>query len=279
MDQEDTRQRMRLDIEAWLRERNEQHLSESRKPADFGLSGEDVSGEASGAAVATGAPRATGVRGTGGDVWGNWRDDQSDRRRRRSPAFGHILYTCVKTVAVGLSACILLLAGTVIYFAYGVYGSDRLPSTQADAIVALSGDPERIREAVNLLAEGYGRRLLIAGIDNSAEIADLYPVHRALFDCCIDIDHRSGRTSGDAATIRRWALEVRPRSMIVVTSNFHIPRTLLEVRRALPDLHIVPFGVSTGLVDTSEPWRRPEAANLLIREYIKFVAVLTHARS
>jgi uncharacterized SAM-binding protein YcdF (DUF218 family) len=54
--------------------------------------------------------------------------------------------------------------------------------------------------------------------------------------------------------------------MIVVTSNFHIPRTLLEVRRALPDLHITPFGVSTGLVDTTEPWRRPEAVNLLLRE-------------
>ena len=185
----------------------------------------------------------------------------------------------MKMVAVGLSAIILLLTGSFIYFVYGVYGSDRLPSTQADAIVALSGDPERIRAAVNLLAEGYGRRLLIAGIDNSAEIADLYPVHRALFDCCIDIDHRSGRTTGDAATIRRCALEVRPRSMLVVTSTFHILRTLLEVGRALPELHIVPFGVSTGLVDISEPWRRPEAANLLWREYIKFVAVLTHARS
>ena len=64
-----------------------------------------------------------------------------------------------------------------------------------------------------------------------------------------------------------------------MTSTFHIPRTLLEVRRALPELHIVPFGVSTGLVDIDEPWRRPEAANLLVREYIKFVAVLAHARS
>jgi uncharacterized SAM-binding protein YcdF (DUF218 family) len=200
-------------------------------------------------------------------------------RRLRSQPLRHILYTCAKTVALGFSVVVLLLTGSIIYFGYAVYRSERLPPTQADAIVTLSGDPERIRAAVNLLGEGYGRRLLIAGIDNFDEIVNLYPIHRALFDCCIDIDHRSGRTVHDAATIRRWGLEVRPRSMIVVTSSFHIPRTLLEVRRALPDLHIVPFGVSTGLVDTSEPWRKPEAANLLLREYLKFVAVLTHARS
>jgi len=43
-------------------------------------------------------------------------------------------------------------------------------------------------------------------------------------------------------------------------------------------LRMTPFGVSTGLADVSEPWRRPEAAELLAREYIKFVAVWTHAR-
>jgi uncharacterized SAM-binding protein YcdF (DUF218 family) len=191
----------------------------------------------------------------------------------------HMFYVWAKTVELGLSAVVLFITGTFIYFAHAVYGSARLPSAHADAIVALSGDPERIRAAVDLLAKGYGRRLLIAGIDNSAEIAELYPVHRALFDCCVDIDPRSIRSIDDAATIRRWALEVRPRSLIVVTSNFHIPRTLLEVGRALPGLHLVPLGVSTGLVDTGERWRRPEAANLFVREYIKFVAVWTHARS
>jgi uncharacterized SAM-binding protein YcdF (DUF218 family) len=189
-----------------------------------------------------------------------------------------VFYTGVKAVALGLFAATLLVAGSIIDFAYAVYGSGRLPSTQADAIVALSGDPERLRAAVQLLANGYGRRLLIAGLDNSDEIAALYPAHRTLFDCCIDIDPRSGRTAEDAATIRHWALETRPRSLIVVTSNYHIPRALLEVGRALPDLPIVPFGVSTGLADVSEPWRRPEGAELLAREYMKYVAVWAHAR-
>jgi hypothetical protein len=57
-----------------------------------------------------------------------------------------------------------------------------------------------------------------------------------------------------------------------MTSNYHIPRALLDVGRALPGLRIVPFGVSTGLADVSEPWRRAKAADLLLREYIKFVA-------
>ena len=209
----------------------------------------------------------------------HYAQDQASVRSSPSSAFLSIFCTGAKTVALGFAAVVLLVTGSFIYFAYAVYGSERLPSTPADAIVVLSGDPERIRAAVNLLVNGYGRRLLIAGLDNSDEIAVLYPVRRALFDCCIDVDPRSGKTIDDAATIRRWALETHPRSLIVVTSNYHIPRALLEVGRALPGLHIVPFGVSTGLADVSEPWRRAEAADLLLREYIKFVAVLAHARS
>src|SRR5215203_2728329 len=211
------------------------------------------------------------------------RQDQTWARTHWSSSASSVLrdifHTGADAVAFGFLAATLLVAGSIIDFAYAVYGSERLPSTQADAIVALSGDPERIRAAVDLLANGYGRRLLIAGLDNSDEIAALYPVHPALFDCCVDIDPRSGRTVEDAATIRHWALETRPRSLTVVTSNYHIPRALLEVGRALPDLPIVPFGVSTGLADVREPWRRPEGAELLVREYMKYVAVWAHARN
>jgi hypothetical protein len=101
------------------------------------------------------------------------------------------VYVWAKTVELGLSAVVLFITGTFIYFAYAVYGSERLPFTQVDAIMALRGDPERIRAAVNLLAKGYGRRLLIAGIDNFDAISALFRVYPALFDCRIDIDHRS----------------------------------------------------------------------------------------
>jgi hypothetical protein len=99
-----------------------------------------------------------------------------------------------------------------------------------DGIVALSGDPERIVAAVDLLDRGYGDRLLIAGVDNGDEIARLYPAHRELFECCIRLDPRSHNTVEDAATIQRWAVENRLQSLIVVTSDFHMPRALLELQ-------------------------------------------------
>lgn len=195
-------------------------------------------------------------------------------------SLGRSFYMLVRTVALGLSliirglfAAILVITGSFLAFAHSVYGSERWPPTTADAIVALSGNPVRIRAAVDLLAKGYGRRLLIAGIDNSDEIAALYPAHRALFDCCIDIDPRSRTTVEDAATIQHWALETRPRSLILVTSSYHVPRALLEVNRALPALPVIPLGVSTSSAYVSGPGHRPETAKLLVREYMKFVAV------
>src|SRR4051794_8400936 len=74
-----------------------------------------------------------------------------------SSAFLAVFCTGAKTVALGFAAVVLLGAGSFIYFACAVYGSDRLPRRPADPIVALGGDPERMRAAVNVLVNGYGR--------------------------------------------------------------------------------------------------------------------------
>ena len=152
---------------------------------------------------------------------------------------------------------------------------ERDPQRRADAIVALTGGAQRIGDAIDLLAKGYGRRLLITGVNERTsrqEIARLNPGQRRLFDCCVDLDYRARNTVGNAVETRRWMDGNRFGSLIVVTSNYHMPRTLLELDAALPGAEKVPFPVVHEGTQADDWWRNPATARLLASEYVKYVA-------
>jgi uncharacterized SAM-binding protein YcdF (DUF218 family) len=158
---------------------------------------------------------------------------------------------------------------------------ERIPSGRADGIVALTGGAQRIGDAIDLLANGYGRRLLITGVNERTsrdEIARLNPTQRHWIDCCVDLDYRARNTIGNAIATRRWIADNGFRSLIVVTSNYHMPRTLLELHHALPNVRKVPFAVVTGNADLTGWWRSPATVRLLASEYAKYVAMWARTR-
>jgi uncharacterized SAM-binding protein YcdF (DUF218 family) len=174
------------------------------------------------------------------------------------------------------------LAGFVgfLVFIYSIERVERRPETRADGIVALTGGAQRIGDAVDLLTQGYGSRLLISGVNERTsreEIARLNPGQRKLFDCCVDLDYRARNTIGNAIETRRWAEQNRFHSLIVVTSNYHMPRTLVELDHALPEVHKVPYAVVTS-IDPAEWWRSVSTARVLASEYLKFLAVWARTR-
>lgn len=181
------------------------------------------------------------------------------------------------TAVVGLSVC---LAGFFVFIA-SLARYEREPQGRADAIVALTGGAERIGDAIDLLAKGYGRRLLITGVNENTsrdEIARLNPDRRRFFECCVDLDYRARNTIGNAIETRRWVRSHRFRSLIVVTSNYHMPRTLAELGHAMPEARVVPYAVVPASFDPESWWRSPTATKLLVTEYLKFVLVWVRTR-
>ena len=148
----------------------------------------------------------------------------------------------------------------------------RLPG--ADGVVVLTGGADRIAEAVNLVAKGYASRLLITGVNQSVgvdEIARLTPEFRETFDCCIDLGYRAQNTEGNAVEARDWAQERSMSSLIIVTSNYHMPRALLEIRAAMPDIRLTRFSVLPDALKAGD-WRyEPAILKLLLVEYIKYL--------
>src|SRR5690606_4465421 len=146
----------------------------------------------------------------------------------------------------------------------------------SDGIVALTGGPWRIGDAVELLAAGYGRRLLITGVHPDIrvrQIARLIPAHRRLFDCCVDPDYSALNTVGNAIETRRWVEARGFRKLIVVTSRIHMPRAMAELSSRLPDTVLVPFPVAPDRADTMW-WYQRSTIRLLITEYLKYIVTV-----
>lgn len=176
-----------------------------------------------------------------------------------------------------LLVCVIVLLPVVgfLRFVNSMPTMETPPSHDADGIVVLTGGAFRINDALELLAKGHGKRLLISGVNpttRAQEISRLMPEHQRLFSCCIDLDRSAVNTIGNAVETRRWMISRGFQSLIVVTSNFHMPRALAELSHQLPGATLVPYAVISDRVRVESWWNNPSTAKLLLSEYVKYLA-------
>ncbi|HEU0083124.1 MAG TPA: YdcF family protein [Bradyrhizobium sp.] len=185
--------------------------------------------------------------------------------------------------AVVAAFAILFVAAGIGFVAFlsQLRATETVPSGKADGIVVLTGGSSRVSDAMELLAGGYGRRLLISGVhptNAASDISRSLPDNQALLHCCVDLDRSAVNTRSNAAETRRWARERGFKSLIVVTSNYHMPRAIVELSHAMPDVELIPFSV-IGEKWRDEPWWTSGATlRLLLSEYAKYVAAEVRVR-
>jgi uncharacterized SAM-binding protein YcdF (DUF218 family) len=144
----------------------------------------------------------------------------------------------------------------------------------ADGIVALTGGTSRVADALELLKSGRGKRLLITGVNpgtTTADIAHEVGNYDRLIACCVDLDYAALNTLGNAVQARRWALDHSFRSLIVVTSAYHMPRALAELAHQLPDASLIPFPVVSDRLRIEPWWSNGDTTRLVLSEYLKYL--------
>jgi uncharacterized SAM-binding protein YcdF (DUF218 family) len=149
---------------------------------------------------------------------------------------------------------------------------------RADGIVALTGGEERIAEAVRLLADGRAKRLLISGVNPSTsklELIGLNPRSARLFACCVDLGKRALDTRDNALETTAWAHQRGFHSLIVVTSSYHMPRSLIELRQTMPDVDLIPYAVKPPTLQCERWWSDRFTLFVLAKEYIKLVTAIS----
>lgn len=181
----------------------------------------------------------------------------------------------------GLKVLTLLIIGI---FALGLIGffrfTDRIATmavpddtTSVEAIVALTGGYQRIDQALELLEKGIGQRLLISGVNPATSGVELQRVtgaNRRMFDCCVDMGYEALDTIGNANETAHWISEKGYRRVLVVTNNYHMPRSLLELAEASPDVTFLAYPVSHTDLRTQEWLGDPMALRTLVTEYFKY---------
>src|ERR1700693_2199967 len=185
------------------------------------------------------------------------------------------------TIVTMLRTVFVVAAVGFVGFLSQLRGAEIKPDRKADGIVVLTGGSSRVSDAMELLAAGYGLRLLISGVHPASAASDIsrsLSENQSLLNCCVDLDRSAVNTRSNASETRRWAHERGFTSLIVVTSNYHMPRAIVELTHAMPDIRLIPFAV-VGEKWRDEPWWTSGATlRLLLSEYLKYVAAEVRVR-
>jgi uncharacterized SAM-binding protein YcdF (DUF218 family) len=201
--------------------------------------------------------------------------EKSARRSRRSAA--HALKRILIALEMLSGFGLIGLAAGFVWFASQVPDVEVALDRNADGIVVLTGGAARIADAIELLASGRGKRLLISGVNrttNSIELARTVPEYQRMFSCCIDLDYSAINTTGNAVETRRWVRARGFRSVVVVTSSYHMPRAMAELSHQLPDVTLIPFPVVPEKRRGEHWWSSVPTTKLMLLEYLKYVVAV-----
>ena len=141
----------------------------------------------------------------------------------------------------------------------------------------MTGGAARIDEAMKLLTQQKAKRLLITGVNRTTsteELKQLASQGDQLFSCCVDIDKEARNTIDNATETSQWVARNHYTSVIVVTSNYHMPRALAELARVMPGVTLIPYSVVDNNVHLDRWWTYPGTTRLLISEYLKYLPAL-----
>ncbi len=185
------------------------------------------------------------------------------RTRRITAVALRLAVLCGIALVVGFMAFIWILPSDEVVLDRG-----------ADGIVVLTGGTARVTDALELLAAGRGKRLLITGVNpgtTTADIARRVADYDRVLTCCVDLDYSALNTLGNAVETRRWATDRGFHSLIIVTSAYHMPRALAEIAHQLPDAALIPYPVVSDRLRIEPWWSNGDTTRLVLSEYFKYL--------
>ena len=185
----------------------------------------------------------------------------------------------------GLTRRLYVLAGLVVFawFTGLLWFGVSLPVTvpdadrRTDAIVVLTGGSGRVHQGLELLAGGRAQKLFVSGVYRGVDVRELLRVSQQSpqdLICCIALGYQADNTRGNAIETAQWMREEGLGSLRLVTSAYHMPRSLLEFRRLMPEMEIVPHPVFPEGFQRRGWWPWPAGPGLIVTEYSKYLVAL-----
>ena len=179
--------------------------------------------------------------------------------------YSFIQYTFIIAVSIWVILFLLFCLATVS-FKYA-------PLQKVDAVIVLTGGKDyRILEGIELLSQKYAKKLFISGVNKIVKPQEILINAPQELHSAIELGYMAQDTHTNALEVSYWIQKQGIKSIILVTSFYHMPRSLLELKSQLPDLKIIPYSVYPKEFDESTSWLHKRYSWHLFLEYHKFIA-------
>ncbi|MEH6403531.1 MAG: YdcF family protein [Sneathiella sp.] len=175
----------------------------------------------------------------------------------------------------------LIWIGAFILFVQEVSGPSFSSTHTADGIVIFTGTPKRLKVGFNLLKSGAGKRVLISGVNNKVSREQLRIAmgeSDEVMACCVDLGRRARDTVGNAQEAFLWANKHKFDDLLIVTSAYHMPRSLIELKRKMPLKTLHAVASRTDPIIQGNWWKNPLITYILAAEFNKYIVSLFRAR-
>lgn len=153
------------------------------------------------------------------------------------------------------------------------------PLTQtprADGIIVATGGQERLNAGLDLLANKTAPHLLLTGVGTGitkqmiAQSLALSDSQALGFDCCVSLEFDAKDTIGNALAAKRWAAAQDARRLILVTSDYHMPRAHLEFSYQMPTRTIIAYPIMAPDLAGKSWYSDWPTFRLYMREFLKY---------
>ena len=195
-------------------------------------------------------------------------NDSLGRHQRTGPRW-------IRRLVILAVIAALAWLGGLIWYAGRIPLPGPAPAGDTEAIVVLTGGSSRLGEGLRLLAEDRALKLFVSGVYRGVDVRMLLQMAARKPDnveCCITLGYAADNTAGNAQETAAWMAQQGYRSLRLVTASYHMPRSLLEFRRAMPDFDIVAHPVYPERFRHADWWRWPGSTGLVISEFNKYLA-------
>ncbi|PIZ32593.1 MAG: hypothetical protein COY39_05155 [Alphaproteobacteria bacterium CG_4_10_14_0_8_um_filter_37_21] len=119
---------------------------------------------------------------------------------------------------------------------------------KTDAIVVFTGGNKRVQAAFDLFEKRHAELLFVSGVPKGVTKRKLLKVsHSSIVDLSTVQLGSAENTQENAEEVSKWARDQNIRSIRLVTTTFHMPRALREMRLKTENLVVIPHPISADM--------------------------------
>ncbi len=152
---------------------------------------------------------------------------------------------------------------------------------ESSNIVILTGGTNRIKDGLKIIedlrkSKKNNYKILVSGTGigftkNSLKNKLGSNFNPQLIDCCIELESVSKNTFTNARETFKWTKKNKIKEFILITSNYHMPRAILEFKNIMPNLKIYTYSITPKKHDIKNWLSSYPTFDLVFKEYCKYI--------